>query len=229
MEALSTRDQICHPTAPEPPHTRLMACLSGDAFEPRLITECARLAARLHTPWYALYLADTAVPRLAHHARHSTGLLAQNVRLAAGLGAIIVRLRPDTAEQTLPAFARREGITHVMMGEHSESRWAALWAVSMLHEQVSRMAVLVIPGVDTPEVLPDGHITIEPHHAGSDRVPAAPSRPRLAGWGLAVTAVLLLFLFRAPAIVCLAGAAALAVFWCWELDADVRTPASETR
>jgi hypothetical protein len=37
-------------------------------------------------------------------------------------------------------------------------------------------------------------------------------------WVLALAAVALLFLLHAPALVCFAGTAALAAFWCWELD-----------
>jgi K+-sensing histidine kinase KdpD len=229
MDATTERQRTGHHTPAMEP--RLMACLSGDAFEPRMITECARLAASLHTTWYALYLADTSVSRLSHHERHSANVLAQNVRLAAGLGATIVRVRPERVEVTLPAFARRQGITHVMMGEHRESQWAALWAASMLHAQGSRTAVLVIPGVDTRDAIQDGRLILESPRetADSDHAVTAATGARLVRWGLAVLALVLLFLLHAPAVVSFAGTVALAVFWCWELDADIRTPASEIR
>lgn len=53
-----------------------------------------------------------------------------------------------------------------------------------------------------------------------------PHSGRIVGWWLLLLAVVLLFVLGAPAIVCLAGAIALAVLWCWELESDVRTPAA---
>jgi K+-sensing histidine kinase KdpD len=198
---------------------RLMACLSPDAFEPRLITDCARLAVRLRTKWYAVYVAESA-PRLSHSERHPTDVLSQNLRLAAGLGGTVVRLRPESADRALPAFARREGITHVMIGEGSESRWTALWAAATLNAEQPRTAVLVFPDVDTPDALLREEVAIESPHAANVAVPTGPSVRRLVCWGLALLAVGVLFVPHVPALVCFAGAATLAVFWCRELASD---------
>jgi K+-sensing histidine kinase KdpD len=224
------------------PKPRLMACLSAEAFEPRLITDCARLATRLRTTWYAVYVADAAPP-LARRECHNASPLAQNLKLAAGLGARVVRLRPETAEEALPTLAYRAGITHVMTGEHGESGWPALWAASTLNAQEAPTAVLVMPAVDAWETL-EHEIHVEFPPAGDERLQPRPTRTQLMVWASALAAVAWLFVWHAPAVVCFAGAAALAVFWCWDLDRgpsstresrdpahdlSIRTAASETR
>jgi K+-sensing histidine kinase KdpD len=209
-----------------PPHDtlnslRLMVCLCPDAFEPRLITEAACMAARLRTKWYAAYVGSPDAGASRMHTRNADDLH-QNIRLAAGLGATIVRIQPTRARDGLFAFARREDITHLMVSEQGQSRWAKLWRPSTADWMLSGMtdtAVLVVP---------TGVGALDEHRACAfevERCPPADTGLRSAAgvkrpvqWALALAGTGALFMLHAPAFVCLAASIGLAVWWCRELD-----------
>ena len=82
----------------------------------------------------------------AHH-------LEQNIRLAERLGASVVRVQADRAEDGLVAFAKREGITQVIFGQTARSRWELLWKGSTLDtflNAVHDAAVQVVPLYESP-------------------------------------------------------------------------------
>jgi hypothetical protein len=54
--------------------------------------------------------------------------------------------------------------------------------------------------------------------ATEERAPASSTTWQFVRWALALAVAGLPFVLQAPAVICFAGAAALAVFWCWELD-----------
>jgi two-component system sensor histidine kinase KdpD len=58
--------------------------------------------------------------------------LAQDIRLAESLGATVVRVKADRPSDGLIAFARREGVTHVVFGLSARTRWELLWRGSTL-------------------------------------------------------------------------------------------------
>lgn len=190
-----------------------MACIRSDEVEVRLIAECARLADGLQTEWYAVYMADE-VP----HVWRATGPLAQNIRLAAGLGATIIRLRPERAVDALAAFARRERVTHIMLEGGATSRWAELWAQSTLDPALPRTAVISVPAQrGLSETVRDGDIEVD-LPSGNNRLFASATRVRgVVRWSLLCLAVGL-FVLQAPAVVCLAATIILVVLWCRELD-----------
>jgi len=126
---------------------RVMACMSSNAEAPRVIRAGARIAKRLGARWYAVYV---ETPREAPgRIRQEDGeALRRNVALAESLGATVVRVRADNAPDGLIAFAKREGITHVIFGQTARSRWEILWKGSTLNrflEEVRGAAVQVVP------------------------------------------------------------------------------------
>ena len=63
-------------------------------------------------------------------ARHPVALtstdrdaLGRNIKLAETLGATVVRVKADRPADGLIAFAKREGITHVIFGQTARTRW----------------------------------------------------------------------------------------------------------
>ena len=126
---------------------RVMVCMSSSADAPRVIRAGARIARRLGTRWYAVYV---EVPREApgHIKAADRAALRQNISLAEDLGATIVRVKADRPADGLIAFAKREGITHVVFGQTARSRWEILMKGSTLNrflEEVRDAAVQVVP------------------------------------------------------------------------------------
>ena len=69
-------------------------------------------------------------------------------RMATDLGATIVRVKADKAADGLIAFAKREGITHVIFGQSARTRWEILLKGSTLNrflEEVRDAAIQVVP------------------------------------------------------------------------------------
>ena len=97
--------------------------------------------------WYAVYVETPREgPGLIKVADRET--LDRNIALAKELGATVVRVRSDKPGDGLVAFAKREGITHVVFGQTARSRWEILLKGSTLNrflEEVRDATVQVVP------------------------------------------------------------------------------------
>jgi two-component system sensor histidine kinase KdpD len=126
---------------------RVMVCVSSSADAPRVIRAGARIAGRLGAHWYAVYV-ETPREAPGHIKRADQEALQRNIALAKELGATIVRVKAYKPSDGLIAFAKREGITHVIFGQSARSRWEILLKGSTLNrflEEVRDAAVQVVP------------------------------------------------------------------------------------
>jgi two-component system sensor histidine kinase KdpD len=126
---------------------RVMVCMSSNADAPRVLRTGARIAGRLGAHWYAVYV-ETPREAPGHIARDDLNALQRNIALAEALGATVVRVRAVKPADGLIAFAKREGITHVIFGQSARSRWEILLKGSTLNrflEEVRDAAVQVVP------------------------------------------------------------------------------------
>jgi two-component system sensor histidine kinase KdpD len=126
---------------------RVMVCMSSNALAPRVIRTGARIAGRLGSRWYAVYV-ETPRERPDRIEARDAEALAQNIRMAEDLGATVVRVKADRPSDGLIAFARREGVTHVIFGQSARTRWELLWRGSTLDRflgEVPDAAVQVVP------------------------------------------------------------------------------------
>jgi two-component system sensor histidine kinase KdpD len=126
---------------------RVMVSMSSSVSAPRVIRTGARIAGRLGARWYAVYVETaTEVPdRIKAGDREQ---LKRNIALAGSLGATVVRVKADRPADGLIAFAQREGITHVIFGQSSRTRFEILIKGSTLNrflEEVKDAAVQVVP------------------------------------------------------------------------------------
>jgi two-component system sensor histidine kinase KdpD len=133
----------------EPAHIpeRVMVCMSSNALAPRVLRTGARIAGRLGSRWYAVYVETPKEKPQRIRARDSEAL-AQNIRLAESLGATVVRVLADRPADGLVAFAQREGVTHVIFGQSARSRWEMLLHGSTLNHFLAAVpdaAVQVVP------------------------------------------------------------------------------------
>jgi len=126
---------------------RVMVCMSSAADAPRVIRAGARVASRLGARWYAVYV-ETPRELPGRIRPQDRDALQRNITLAESLGATIVRVKADRPADGLTAFAKREGITHVVFGQSARSRWEILMKGSTLNrflEEVRDASVQVIP------------------------------------------------------------------------------------
>jgi two-component system sensor histidine kinase KdpD len=130
---------------------RVMVCMSSNALAPRVIRTGARIAGRLGSRWYAVYV---ETPR-EHGDRINPSdaeALQQNIKLAETLGATVVRVKAGKAADGLIAFAQREGVTHVIFGQSARTRWELALRGSTLDKFLSAVpdaAVQVVPITET--------------------------------------------------------------------------------
>jgi two-component system, OmpR family, sensor histidine kinase KdpD len=126
---------------------RVMVCMSSSADAPRVLRAGARIAGRLGARWYAVYV-ETPREAPGHISPNDRDALQRNIALAEELGATVVRVTADRPGDGLIAFAKREGITHVVFGQTARSRWEILLKGSTLNrflEEVRDAAVQVVP------------------------------------------------------------------------------------
>jgi two-component system sensor histidine kinase KdpD len=126
---------------------RVMVCMSSSADAPRVLRAGARIARRLGAHWYAVYV-ETPREAPGHITRDDQTALQRNITLAEELGATVVRVRAEKPADGLIAFAKREGITHVIFGQSARTRWEILLKGSTLNrflEEVRDAALQVVP------------------------------------------------------------------------------------
>ena len=130
---------------------RVMVCMSSNALAPRVLRTGARIAGRLGSRWYAVYV-ETPSERGDRINPHDAEALQQNIKLAETLGATVVRVKADKPADGLIAFAQREGVTHVIFGQSARTRWELLVRGSTLDKFLSAVpdaAVQVVPLTET--------------------------------------------------------------------------------
>jgi two-component system sensor histidine kinase KdpD len=111
---------------------RVMVCLSSRG--PRaaeLLRRGSRLAGRLNTDWYAVYVerpADAPEVIDAGDQRH----LLDNLQRARDLGAEVVKLKSEDPVPVLLDFARSHKVRHVILGRSRDPWWKQLLGLSFM-------------------------------------------------------------------------------------------------
>jgi two-component system sensor histidine kinase KdpD len=129
---------------------RVMVCMSSNVLAPRVLRTGSRIAGRLGSRWYAVYV-ETPRERGDRINPRDAEALQQNIKLAETLGATVVRVKADKPADGLIAFAQREGVTHVIFGQSARTRWELLVRGSTLDKFLSAVpdaAVQVVPLTD---------------------------------------------------------------------------------
>ena len=130
---------------------RVMVCMSSNELAPRVIRTGARIAGRLGSKWYAVYV-ETPREKPGRIRSSDAEALQQNITLAETLGATVVRVKAERPADGLIAFAQREGVTHVIFGQSARSRLDLLLRGSTLDRflgAVPDAAVQVVPLQET--------------------------------------------------------------------------------
>lgn len=126
---------------------KVMVCMASRGSAKRLLRTGSRIAGRLASDWYAVYV-ETPPEEPGRINPEDHARLMENVRFAEELGAKVVKLKGRSVADSLIDFARREGITHVVFGQSARSRWDILLHGSVINRFLSEVrgaTVQVVP------------------------------------------------------------------------------------
>lgn len=126
---------------------KIMVCLSTRPGTERLLRVGARIAGRLATNWYAVYVIRPNADK-GHGDPESFHRLEEYERMARDLGAQVVILHDSNVSDALIRFAQQESISHVVFGQSARSRWDILLRGSVLNRflaEVRDVTVQVVP------------------------------------------------------------------------------------
>ncbi len=144
------REGLGQPVIPE----KVMVCMASRGSAKKLLRVGSRIAGSLASDWYAVYV-ETPAEELGRINPRDYAALQENIQFAEQLGAKVVRLKASRVADALIDFARREGITHVVFGQTSRSRWDIVLHGSIINRflhEVRDATVQVVPLEEKPEV-----------------------------------------------------------------------------
>jgi two-component system sensor histidine kinase KdpD len=126
---------------------KLMVCLSTRPGTERLLRVGSRVAGRLASNWYAVYVTRPDDDK-GHGDPEAFHRLEEYQRMARDLGAQVVNLTDKNVADALIRFAQQENISHVVFGQSARSRWDILLRGSVLNRflsEVRDVTVQVVP------------------------------------------------------------------------------------
>ena len=101
-----------------PTEERLLVCVSPSSSSARLINAAKRMATDLHAEWFVAYVEQPKTVMLPEAARTQA---ADNLRLAADLGAEAVTLRGRNIAEEIATFAKQRNVTRIIVGKPKHS------------------------------------------------------------------------------------------------------------
>ncbi|HXD31980.1 MAG TPA: sensor histidine kinase KdpD [Pyrinomonadaceae bacterium] len=134
---------------------KVMVAIASRGSAKKLLRVGSRIAGRLASDWYTVYV-ETPNEELGRIKPEDYAALQENIRFAEELGAKVVKLKANRVADALVDFARREGITHVVFGQTSRSRWDILWHGSIINRflhEVRDATVQVVPVENRKELV----------------------------------------------------------------------------
>jgi two-component system sensor histidine kinase KdpD len=126
---------------------KVMVAIASRGSAKKLLRVGSRIAGRLASDWYAVYV-ETPNEEMGRIKPEDYVALQENIRFAEELGAKVIKLKARRVADALIDFARREGVTHVVFGQTSRSRWDIVVHGSIINRflhEVRDATVQVVP------------------------------------------------------------------------------------
>jgi len=126
---------------------KVMVCLSTRPGTERLLRVGSRIAGRLASNWYAVYVTRPDDDK-GHGDPEAFHRLEEWQRMARDLGAQVVMLTDKNVADALIRFAQQESISHVVFGQSARSRWDIFLRGSVINRflsEVRDVTVQVVP------------------------------------------------------------------------------------
>ncbi len=133
---------------------KVMVAIASRGSAKKLLRIGSRIAGRFASDWYAVYV-ETPSEEIGRIKPEDYAALQENIRFAEEMGAKVIRLKSRRVADALIDFAKREGITHVVFGQTSRSRWDILLHGSVINRflnEVRDATVQVAPLEQNSEV-----------------------------------------------------------------------------
>ncbi|GAC1401312.1 MAG: KdpD-like non-kinase potassium sensor [Pyrinomonadaceae bacterium] len=115
---------------------KVMVCMASYGSAKKLLRTGSRIAGRLAGDWYAVYV-ETPHEEPGRIKPEIYAALQENISFAKHLGAKIIKLKSRNVADALIQFARQEGVTHVIFGQTSRSRWDIVLHGSVINRFLS--------------------------------------------------------------------------------------------
>jgi two-component system sensor histidine kinase KdpD len=125
---------------------KVMVCLSTRPGTERLLRVGSRIAGRLASNWYAVYV--TRPDDKGHNDPEAFHRLEEYQRMARDLGAKVISLTDRNVSDALIRYAQQENISHVIFGQTIRSRWDIFLHGSVINRflaEVRDVTVQVVP------------------------------------------------------------------------------------
>jgi len=126
---------------------KVMVAMASRGSAKKLLRVGSRVAERFASDWYAVYV-ETPSEEPGRINPIDYAALQENIGFAEELGAKVIKLKSPRVADALIDFARREGITQVIFGQTSRSRWSILLHGSIINRflhEVRDATVQVVP------------------------------------------------------------------------------------
>ena len=145
------REEDAPPRRDEPSPARradriVVAMSSNPPFTRRLLQRASRLAGRLNSDWYCVYVRTPAEEQHRMDSTTERGLV-DNIQMAQRMGAEIVQLQATDVATALLTFARERGVRLLVVGQSRRSWWHRLRFGSVIDRLIadrSGLDVLVV-------------------------------------------------------------------------------------
>src|SRR5205085_12646016 len=114
---------------------KVLVAMASRGSAKKLLRTGSRIAGRFASDWCAVYV-ETPQEGPGRIKPEDYASLQEGIAFARGLGAKVVRLKAESKRgiaDALIEFARREGITHVVFGQTSRTRWDILLHGSIIN------------------------------------------------------------------------------------------------
>jgi two-component system sensor histidine kinase KdpD len=131
----------------------LVAMSSNPPYTAALLRKASRIAGRLNTDWYCVYV-QTAAERADRIDSTVQRTLVANIQLAQTMGAEVVKLEGEDVADALCRFAEKKGVTLLLVGQSKRSRLHHLVRGSVVERLVNNTLGLDVLVVSFDPVTP---------------------------------------------------------------------------
>jgi two-component system sensor histidine kinase KdpD len=145
------RGESWRPSAGARTVDRILVAMSSHAqITPELLRKGSRIAGRLNSDWYCVYVQtpDERVDRIdAMVQRH----LVDNIQKAQSMGAEVVKLEGTDVAEVICAFAVKQGVSLIIAGQSRRTRWQHFIRGSVIEKLIHNSAGLDVLVVSTSD------------------------------------------------------------------------------
>lgn len=128
---------------------KVMVCLSSRPGSEKLLRVGSRIAGRLGSAWYAVYVDSPKDRKQTDH--DALRRVEDYQQLAADLGARVSVLKETNIADALIQFAKRENISHVVFGQSARSRFDIILRGSVINRFLAEMRETTVQVVPMPK------------------------------------------------------------------------------